>query len=934
MDTTRWDQIEALFAEALTQEPGGRIGWLHTACPDEDIRREVEAMLAMHTQPLSIERPLLRERVPPDSLVGTCVGPYRLLEVLGHGGMGSVWLAEHADGVLDRKVAVKLIRQPHTAAEARTLSQRFATERRILARLQHPGIVRLLDVGTDGERRLYFAMDYVAGESLTAYAEAQNLSVTERLRLFLQVCEAVHHAHQRLVVHRDLKPSNILVTPKGRVKLLDFGIARLVDDETEGTTLLTETGLRPMTRSYAAPEQIRGEAATTATDVYALGVVLYELLTSHRPFEAPTPSQLEQAILTEAPPRPSARLALPTVASGVEPQRLRGDLDALCLMALRKEPERRYASAEALATDVRRHLDGVPVSARVPSVGYRLRAFSRRHRTGVAVTAAALFLLIAFTVALAVQQRATARERDTAQATATFLADLFGAADPTIAQGDTLTALQLLERGAARIETELAGKPVVQADLLDVMSQAYLNQGASDRAEALARRAIALRSTADPATLSASQAHLADALEAQSHFAEADSFHRLIVAQRRAHRDTPALIAALEHRGRFLLASLGPRDSIIAMFEETLALRRRQYGTADPERGRLLVQYAGAYHISGDFDTAEELFREALREQRRHPDDLATTAETLYQLGLIENIRRRYGEADTLLREAALIRERLYGRAHPETAEALHMLANNLTRQGRVEEAEPLLRDVLHIYAQHDGRESKGYRFALGSLRMLLSKTGQYDEAIAVSQEVVERTAVIFGADSRSYATNLSHHGQVLNNAGRPADALAVYRRALPLVATAHGAENPFYGVTLGEAARATEALGRPVEAEALYGQAYAVMQGVLGPESYERSRVALALGRHHAARGDHAGALSLFRDAASVRVADSPGAALLVARATLAHGTSLLALGHLEEAEPYLRTGYGALRDLLGPNHAETRTAETIHTNVDGHSP
>ena len=538
----RWGRIESLFAEALARDEPARRAFLRTACADDPaLRDEVEAMLAAHERPLGIEPRLLagddRARLP-EPLLGVCVGPYRLLEPLGHGGMGSVWLAEHADGALDRKVAVKLVRLPHTAEEARTLRRRFETERRILARLEHPGIVRLLEAGTaaaiaGGEGGYpYFAMDYVPGVPLTAYAEERHLPMAERLRLFMQVCDAVHHAHQRLIVHRDLKPSNILVTEdegQPHVKLLDFGIARLLGDEDEGATVLTETGLRPMTRAYAAPEQVRAEPATTATDVYALGVVLYELLTGVRPFDDSTPIRLEQAILTETPPRPSnAAVAVPPV----EPLRLRGDLDAIVLTALRKEPSARYASAEALAADVGRTLAGLPVNARPPTAGYRLRSFVRRHRLGVAAAAAALLLLIAFTVALAVQQRAVTRERDTARATAAFLEELFGAADPLAGERqDTLRVTDLLARGAERARIELADEPLVRARLLHAIGRAYVRLAAQAEAEAPLTEAIALaRAEDDPATLASSLAELAAVRTVQWRLGEAEPLAREALA--------------------------------------------------------------------------------------------------------------------------------------------------------------------------------------------------------------------------------------------------------------------------------------------------------------------------------------------------------------------------------------------------------------------
>jgi serine/threonine-protein kinase len=601
---------------------------------------------------------------------------------------------------------------------------------------------------------------------------------------------------------------------------------------------------------------------------------------------------------------------------------LQGDLDNMVMMALRKEPDRRYASADQLAEDLGRYLDGHPVIARKDTLAYRASKFVKRNSVGVATASAFVLLLLGFSVVTASQARRLADERDKAEQVATFLSSIFAAANPTAAQGDTLTALELLERGAARIDSELVDQPSVRADLLDVMSSAYLAQAAYDRAGSLARQAVGLRSDLASPALPRSLTRLAEALEAQSRFGEADSVYRLVIGHHRVRKDTPALIQALERRGQFLLASLSPPDTVTAVFEEALALRRHHFGTADPGRGSTLFLYAKAHHVSGDYQRAERLFREALDEQRRFPGDIAITAQTLAQLGPILSFRREYAEADSVLREAARLHEQLYGREHPQTASVLSYLTHNLISLGRLEEAEALLHEVLAVFRHHGGRESKDYVSALRVLRRLLSLAERYDEALAVAADVMHLTETLYGAESRSYATNLAHYAQVFHNAGRPAEALPIYMEALPLLSAAFGPETPFYATMLAETARATDDLNRPVEADALYEQAYAIMKARLGIESFERSRVAFRMGQRRAARGDQAGALPYFEDAAAVRVAGSAGSATLSARATYALGAALLALGRREEALPHLRAAEPRLRELLGEDHEESRAA------------
>ncbi len=736
-----WEQIEALFEEALMHDKDERMVWLRAACVGRPaIFGEVESMLAAHAQPLGIETRLLTAVAPmlPNPLVGVQVGPFRLIELLGHGGMGSVWLARQADGVVDRQVAVKLVRLPHTAKEAGALRRRFEAERRILARLEHPGIVRLLEAGTAtpvagaGESYPYFAMDYVSGVPLTTYAEEHRLDAADRLRLFVQVCEAVHHAHQRLVVHRDLKPSNILVAEdadgRPQIKLLDFGIARLLEDESEGATIITEPGVRPMTRTYAAPEQIRGEPATTATDVYALGVVLYELLTGRHPLDAPSAAQLEQAILTQEPPRPSVVVTKPTQ---IEPHRLRGDLDAIVLTALRKEPEARYAAAEAFSADIRRHLDGLPVSARAPSAGYRLRAFVRRHKTGVALAGSAFLLLIAFTAALAVQQRTTARERDTAQATADFLEGLFGAANPYADERqDTLRARDLLARGVARARVELADEPLVRARLLHVIGRSFVRLGAHDEAEDPLTEAVALlRVEDDMPTLIGSLTELASVQDALSNYDRAEELGREAIALAEESGDWDQMAQAEQVLAETLL------DTDRSAEAETLlrgSLARQRAVSADTTTAILEAQrlLAMALLNEGRLDEAEPLFR-AARESlaRRYGPDDAHSVGVLTPLTFLYLSVGRMAEAEEAGAQAvAILRDTQPGSRR--LSQALSIYASVRRRQGQLDEAKALLDEALDIPEIRPGNQA----ILMGALASVLHEKGNLDDAIAAQR--------------------------------------------------------------------------------------------------------------------------------------------------------------------------------------------------------
>jgi len=434
METQRWQQLKILLDEALSRPPDLRPAYLEGSCDDEELRREALSLLAFYDEdPDFLEEPLRVDalRLIADDAevdqVGARVGPYRLVREIGQGGMGTVYLAERADGAYEQQVAVKFVRQGGPREE---LLRRLRHERQILAYLKHPNIARLLDGGVTEEGQPFLVMEYVEGLPIDRYCEEQALSTAERLDLFQTVCTAVQYAHRNLIVHRDLKPSNIMVTEDGRVKLLDFGIAKLLDEETVLQAPLTRTGLRVMTPEYASPEQVRGEPVTTVSDVYALGIILYQLLTGRRPYEVRnlSASQIEQVVCETEPPRPStAVLQLLGEAAGevatslprIAPERLRrqllGDLDNIVLKALRKEPGRRYGSAAELSEDLRRYQARLPVGARPDTVQYRVSKFIRRHLVGVGATVLVLLALLGGIITTTYQARVAAAERDRAE---------------------------------------------------------------------------------------------------------------------------------------------------------------------------------------------------------------------------------------------------------------------------------------------------------------------------------------------------------------------------------------------------------------------------------------------------------------------------------------------------------------------------------------
>ena len=666
-------EVEALFEAALARPPEERGRWLETACRGDGIlRREVEALLRAHER---AEGVLEADLAPPPSLAGLApeldrVGRYRVVGELARGGMGAVYLADRDDGLFRQRVAVKVLRR---SAHVQELRPRFEAERQILAALEHPHIARLLDGGITDDGRPFLVMEYVEGRPVDEYCEAEGLGLEDRLRLFCEVARAVHYAHGRLVVHRDLKPSNVLVTDAGEPKLLDFSIAKILDPGALGLEAPeTRTGLRLMTPEYAAPEQVLGEPATTAVDVYGLGVVLYELLAGRRPFhlEGCTAGEAERVLLHEDPAPPSERAegragAGPGAAGGGPGgrrwrRRLEGDLDRIVLKALRKEPERRYVSAGQMAEDVERHLEGRPVRARGESLAYRGRTFVRRHLLGLASAAAVLAALVAGTVLATVgmvrAERAEAvarREAASARQVSRFLVELFEVSDPGEARGTTVTAREILDRGAERVSRDLEAQPLVQARLMGTVGEIYRRLGLYGASRPLLERTLEVRRR----ELGAGHPEVADALhdlghvlEQQGHFGES------------AERYAGAV--ALRER-------LGPDERIpLARSLTGLAAVRLRQGRIDDAAG-LLDRAAGIHESAGD----------------AAPVDLAWT---LHELGSSCREQGRWAEAESHLRRALEIQASALPPDHPGLAATRRELAGALRGLGRGPEADSL----------------------------------------------------------------------------------------------------------------------------------------------------------------------------------------------------------------------------------------------------
>jgi len=719
-ESERWQQIDGLFEAALERSPGQRPQFIAESCGDDDeLRAEVEGLVADSASSEGYWRDAadpLMERVreelaaeladPRGSEDPGQVGPYRLLDRIGRGGMGNVYLAERADGEFEHRVAVKLLRR---GLDTDDIVRRFLAERQILASLDHPNIARLLDGGSTDGGRPFVVMEYVDGTPITEYCDNRRLSISERLVLFEVVLRVVRHAHGHLVIHRDLKPSNILVAEGGDVKLLDFGIAKILDDTEGGATELTRTGVRLLTPGYASPEQLTRVPVTTTSDVFQLGLLLYELITGARPFgdNETAPQEIERRTLeapVERPSRRIARLERRTGSAGDAPDsselaarrdtvpgRLRrlltGDLDDITEMALRKEPDERYASVDQFLDDLARYRNGEPVVASAGAMRYRMSKFIGRHRWGVAAAAVLVLITAGYVVMINVQSHRIAAERDRAQTEArraeqvtAFLTSVFGGADPNETLGNEVTAAELLERGAARIATELADEPEIRAELLQALGGAYTGLGSYDRARQLLDQALALRREiygSEHEKVAESLEKLGAAHRQARNFAAAERpLEEALTIRRSVHGAGDRRVASAATNLAVALRDLGRTDEAEVLMRGVVETYRINPGPDSIEYVNGLASLAFVLRSGGDLTGAEAFYREALPKQRELFGPQSTQlGQTLNNLAYLLKVRGEFAEAEQLYREALDLHEKTYGRGHPNTL----MVSNNLS---------------------------------------------------------------------------------------------------------------------------------------------------------------------------------------------------------------------------------------------------------------
>jgi serine/threonine-protein kinase len=657
---------------------------------------------------------------------GEVVGAYRLLSLIGQGGMGSVWLAERCDGRYEGRAAVKLL---NVALVGRTFEERFQREGSFLAKVTHAHIARLIDAGVSHRGQPYLVLEHVAGRAIDRYCDDRGLGIDERIRLFLDVLEAVAHAHANLIVHRDIKPANVLVSDAGDVKLLDFGIAKLLDADGHkdadkaGRSALTQAGAAPLTPQFAAPEQVADGQVTTATDIYALGVLLYLLLSGRHPVGAAvrSPLTLMRAIVEVDPPRMSE--AVISTDSQEEPsddaarrgtttsrlQRvLRGDLDTIVAKALKKDPAERYVSVSAFADDLRRYLRQEPISARADSPWYRATRFVRRHNRGVAAAIVVLLVVAGLTAfytwRLAAERDRAQREAAKAARVSEALSGLLRGADPIAnpATPDGFTVTNLLDAATDRVQNELADQPDAQAEIFTIIGRMYRRIGMYDKAQQLLERAL----VSGRAAFGAEHASVAQTLNDLGALAAekgddknaAASFESALAIRRRIDGPESTSVAdSLAELGR-MYQDQGQNARAEPLHREALAIRSKLLGPESGEAAVSLSDLASVLRLNGDLDGAESLLRQSLEiNSRTRGNTHAMTATTMHDFGLTLGAKGDRAAAETLFRQAIDIHRKALGEQHPLVAVSLNSLSRVLRNEGRYDEAAASLESALKI---------------------------------------------------------------------------------------------------------------------------------------------------------------------------------------------------------------------------------------------
>ena len=976
MDAERWRRISVVF-DQLCEVPGPeRAALLEQRCgSDSELRHEVAALLKADAagSVLDVNVPKWRVAVAADWArdseappLGATIGCWRIQRELGRGGMGVVMLAERIDGQFEQRVALKLIKR---GMDSDAVLGRFLHERQILARLSHPHIARLLDGGLAMDGRPYFVMEYVDGAPLMDYCTKNSLGLRARIDCVLQICAALQFAHRQLVVHLDIKPSNVIVTRAGEVKLLDFGIAKLLGDSPAEPSMHTRTqAQRPLTAGYAAPEQLLGEPVSTATDVYGIGCLLYELLTGLRANgDATSSEEARQVIARKEPLAPSKAADATRAVPGISPRRLRGDFDTIVLKALKREPERRYATVEALAEDLRRSLDERPIAARRDSLVYRTDKFVKRNP--IAVTLAALaFVGLLGTTTFALSQASSARAAALrAQAVTHYLVDIFHVADPKGTPGGLkLTARQVLDVGAKQMQLQLAQQPQLEASFSVVLGTIYGGLGENERAITLLQRALALRpvdehdeiSHADTlALLARAQYEVGDYPAASASSAEATIEHRAqrtpysaMIAQdlalqgeiarrqgefatgegllkqalvmSRAMLQAPnAQIAGQLNQLAALYGDMGQIEQATALTQQALSMFRTLYGENHLDVAENLVNLGVFRMQSEHISQALPVFDEAIAIYRR----LLPNDHPLHALALANEARafdrlKRYQEADPLYREALAMQRRVLGKQHPDLATTLNNLAVLRLHLDDFSGSAEYSREAMAVWAAQGKTEHPFALISKGHLAVALQESGDLVQAERVTREVLAARRRQLGENNRAVAVSLDDLGIVLRLSGHADQAVVEQQLAQKIRLGLSSVPAREAAVAHVQYALSESAAGNRENALVQIDAGIAALTAMKSIDPEQLATAFVAKARIELALNDVASGCAFARQALALRAQDDPITGWRHAEAQSVYGECLAKQRQPNSARFQLRTALATLQHVRGADHWMTK--------------
>jgi tetratricopeptide (TPR) repeat protein/predicted Ser/Thr protein kinase len=854
-------RAEALYFEVMDLTEEARSLAVERACAsDAALRAEVEALLNIPDEALDgfLDAPddIASARADTDdaTLTPTQIGRYQVIRKIGEGGMGVVYEARQDNP--QRTVAVKVIR---LGLASERMLRRFQHEADVLGQLQHPGIAHIYEAGTAAVTfgggtqltRAFFAMELVQGLPLDIYVAQTSLTVRARLELLARICDAVQHAHQKGVIHRDLKPANILVDESGQPKVLDFGVARVMDRSSQSATLQTDTGQLIGTLAYMSPEQVSTDslAVDTRSDVYALGVILYELLSGHRPYDLRGTALPEAARIIRE--QNAARLSTIDRA-------LRGDLETITSKAMAKDRTMRYGAASDLAEDLRRYVDNQPILARLPSTAYLIRKFARRHAGITAAAVTVILTLIGATAFSAAQYAQATRDRDRAQdaerwanvqaakarQVATFMTDMLQGVGPAVALGrDTTLLREILDDTAARLDRDLRDQPEVEVTLRSTLGRTYLDIGALDAAETHLQGALVLARDvieADARQIASRLGDLADLQRVRGEYAAADVlYEKALELMQRDPSDTHADVAALMSGLAATKRYVGAFDEAEELFRQALEIRRAASGDDDALVAEGEFNLATLLHAQGDVLAAEPLYRKSLATLREqlgavHPK----VTSNLNNLAILLLAKGDLNGAEPFYREALAARRQVYGDEHPKVAASQAALAELLLRKGELEEAEHLFRHTLALRRKLLGEVHPAVAMDHNSLGAVLHQKGELDEAESHYRKALAMRREIYGNDHADVAISQYNLGVFLHDKGSSQAWVAEVRRGAESVGRALGPDHHLTAMCRSQWGAYLTELERYPEAEHELRAAYCVSEAALGSEHQQTQEV------------------------------------------------------------------------------------------------